>query len=70
MKKTAESIDNYYDSYGDILSVEDVSRLLGASRQYVYRLIRDGRLRGFRIGRGYKVAKSSVIEFMNGRADG
>ncbi len=70
MKKTAESMDNYYDSYGDILSVEDVSRLLGASRQYVYRLIRDGRLRGFRIGRGYKVAKSSVIEFMNGRADG
>jgi excisionase family DNA binding protein len=68
MKKTAESMDNYYDSYGDILSVEDVSRLLDASRQYVYRLIREGRLRGFRIGRGYKVAKSSVIEFMSGRA--
>jgi len=61
------NIVNYYDSYGDILTVEDVGNLLGVSRQYVYRLITEGKLRGFRIGRGYKVAKISVMGFINGR---
>ena len=61
------NMDNRFDSYGDVLTVDEVSRLLGSSRQFVYRLVREGSLRAFRIGRGYKISKTSVIEFIDGK---
>ena len=62
------NMDNRFDSYGDVLTVDEVSRLLGSSRQFVYRLVREGSLRAFRIGRGYKISKTSVIEFIDGKS--
>jgi excisionase family DNA binding protein len=59
-----EHLSNSYDAYGDILSVDDVSHLLGISRQSVYSLLGEGKLKGFRLGRGYRIAKTSVVEFV------
>lgn len=58
---------NRYDAYGDVLTVDEVSCLLGSSRQCVYRLVQTGKLRAFRLGRGYKIPKISVIEFLEGK---
>ncbi len=56
-----------YDTYGDVMTVTEVGILLGASRQQVYRFVREGRLQGIRIGRGYKIPKSAVIALLEGR---
>lgn len=53
-----------YQKAMDILSVDDVSHLLGISRQSVYSLLGEGKLKGFRLGRGYRIAKTSVVEFV------
>ena len=54
----------FYSNFGDILSVRDVGALLGCSRQYVYTLIEAGSIRALRIGKGFKIPKSSVIAFI------
>jgi excisionase family DNA binding protein len=37
------------------------------SRQQVYRMVREGRMQGVRLGRGYKIPKSAVIALLEGR---
>ena len=49
-----------YDTYGDVMTVTEVGILLGMSRQQVYRMVREGRMQGVRLGRGYKIPKSAV----------
>jgi len=52
--------------YPDLLSVEDVVKILGVSRQYVYQMINDGYLYGVKIGKAYKVSKIRLIEYLIG----
>jgi excisionase family DNA binding protein len=54
----------YLDSYGDILTASEVAELLIIGKNTVYSLIRNGYLKGFRIGRTYKVPKSEVMNFV------
>jgi len=55
-----------YDTYGDVMSVTEVSIFLGISRGYVYRLMQEKKLYGIRIGKGYTIPKSSVIALVEG----
>jgi excisionase family DNA binding protein len=66
-KRSNEMNAQNYDTYGDVMTVTEVGILLGASRQQVYRFVREGRLQGIRIGRGYKIPKSAVIALLEGR---
>ena len=50
--------------YPDLLSAEDVVKILGVSRQYVYQMITDGALFGVKIGKSYKVSKIRLIEYL------
>jgi len=52
--------------YPDLLSAEDVVKILGVSRQYVYQMINDGYLYGVKIGKAYKVSKIRLIEYLIG----
>lgn len=52
--------------YPDLLSAEDVVKILGVSRQYVYQMINDGYLFGIKIGKAYKVSKIKLIEYLIG----
>lgn len=52
--------------YPDLLSAEDVVKILGVSRQYVYQMINDGSLYGAKIGKSYKVSKIRLIEYLIG----
>ena len=52
--------------YPDLLSAEDVVKILSVSRQYVYQMIGDGSLFGIKIGKAYKVSKIRLIEYLIG----
>jgi len=54
--------------YPDLLSAEDVVKILGVSRQYVYQMINDGYLFGMKIGKAYKISKFKLVEYLIGES--
>lgn len=56
-----------YDTYGDVMSVTEVAILLGSSRQYVYKLIRQKKLFAIPLGKGFRIPKTAVIAMVEGR---
>lgn len=48
----------------DVLSVKEVEHVLGIGRVSVYRLIGEGRLTAFQMGRTYKIPKQAVKHFL------
>lgn len=55
-----------YDSYErtDILLIEDVMELLCIGRNTAYNLLNSGELKGFRIGRSWRIPKEAVNEYI------
>ncbi|MCL2399501.1 MAG: helix-turn-helix domain-containing protein [Defluviitaleaceae bacterium] len=48
--------------YGDLLSVEDLKSIFGASKQTIYKEIKDGAFgTPIRIGRAYKIPKIYIL---------
>lgn len=48
------------------LTVKEVAKLLGISRNTAYRLIRSKRLRSIRVGRQIRVPRSALEDYLNG----
>lgn len=54
------------DSYGDILTIENVCDVLMIGRNQAYKLLKNGELKGFKIGkRAWKIPKNSLKEFID-----
>ena len=59
----------------DVLTVEEVQKVLRIGRTQTYSLIRNGRIPAMRIGKSFRIPKSKLLEFMqqecynNGEAD-
>lgn len=49
-----------FNQYDDILSVYDVADILYLGKNRVYELLEEGKLKGFRIGRIWKIPKESL----------
>ena len=71
----------YYDSYEDrqnrhmekleqytILTPRDIMDILGIGKNAAYHLLNSGQLRGFRVGRSWRVKADALEEFMENRA--
>ena len=59
-----------FDNYDDILTVAEVMDILYVGKNTVYRLLNDGELKGFRIGRTWKIPRDSLTSFiMHRRAE-
>ena len=53
--------------FGDeILTTEEVCKLLRVSRQTIYKLVDHGKLPGTKVGQSYKFLKSELIGFLRG----
>ncbi len=48
------------------LTVKEVAKLLGVSRNTLYRLVRSKKLRSIRVGRQIRVPRSALEEYLNG----
>lgn len=53
-----------FADYGDILTVEDICELLFVGRNRVYELLNDGSLKGFRVGRTWRIPKKSLETYI------
>ncbi len=51
----------------EVLRTGDVQEILGVGRKEVYRLIAAGALPAVRAGRGYRILKAALVEWLAGR---
>lgn len=56
------------NQYEDIMSVWDVADVLFIGKNRVYELLESNQLKGFRIGRVWKIPKEAVKEFIISQA--
>ncbi len=53
-----------FNQYPDIMTVFDVSEALFIGKNRVYELLEKGELKGFRIGRVWKIPKNNLEEYI------
>ena len=55
-----------FAEYPDVVDIRQLRKMLGdVGNKSAYRLIHEGRIRYFKIGRGFRIPKASVIEFIS-----
>ena len=54
----------HYDQLPLVLSVDELTKILGIGRNTAYDLIRCGRIRSVRIGHKIRIPKDSLLEFL------
>ncbi len=60
MKNTSKIFANY----PDVLTVEDLSKMLGISTKTAYKLLKEKKIKFITIGRTYKIPKIYVLEYL------
>lgn len=63
-KNIKQQIPPMFEEYGDIVSVDDVKKMLGVGRTAVYTMLQKGTLRSVKVGRKYIIPKQSVIDLL------
>jgi excisionase family DNA binding protein len=53
-----------FSEYKDVVSVDDVTKMLHLSRVTVYKLLKAGRIRTLKVGKKYIIPKQSIIDFI------
>jgi len=53
-----------FNDYSDVLSLNEVSELMGIGRTLTYKLVKSGLIRAFKCGRRWMVLKEAVINYM------
>lgn len=52
------------EQYNDIMSILDIAEVLSIGRNRVYELLSSGDLKGFRIGRNWKIPKKAIQDYI------
>ena len=54
-----------FTEYPDVVNTDQLCEMLGgAAIKSVYRLLREGIIKAYRIGKGYKIPKMCIIEYL------
>ena len=53
-----------FESYDDILTVEEACEALKIGYNAMYELLNTGKLRGYRNGRVWRIPKAALVEFI------
>jgi excisionase family DNA binding protein len=59
-------MDIIFKDYQDIVSVEDIMRMLNLGKSSVYTLLRTNQIYHIRVGKKYIIPKQAVVDFVNG----
>lgn len=49
----------------DVLNLEETARYLRVSNQTVYNMIRDGRIKAYKVGREWRFLRADILAYMN-----
>ena len=53
-----------FESYEDILTIQDVADILKVGTTQVYKIVRSGKLKAFKEGKDWKIAKPALVEYV------
>ncbi len=53
-----------FDNYPDVVTPEDIQKMLRIGRNSVYDLLKQGKIKSLRVGKKYLIPKTSVINFL------
>ena len=57
--------EQMFASYPDVVDIKNLCEMLGVGKKTAYQLLHDGKIKYFKIGRGFRIPKQSVIEFFS-----
>ena len=60
-----KQIKDMFSEYGDIVTVEEVMKMLQIGRVSVYQMLKTGEIRSLKVGKKYVIPKKSVIELFD-----
>lgn len=55
----------YFKDCPDIMDVEQLGNILGVGKRTVYRLLKDKKIKFYKIGRTYHILKKDVLTYLN-----
>ena len=53
-----------FDEFDDVLTVDDIAKILKIGRNKAYNLVHAGTIKSIRIGKIYRIPKSSIVEYI------
>lgn len=53
-----------FEQYDDILTIEEVAEILKIGTSQAYRIVRSGRLKGYKEGKDWKILKQALIQYV------
>ncbi|RLQ93636.1 helix-turn-helix domain-containing protein [Falsibacillus albus] len=56
-----------FEMHNDILTMEELMEALYIGRNYAYKLLNSGEIKGFRVGRSWRIPRTSLEEFIINR---
>ena len=59
-----ELYDIMFRDYPDVVTVRNIKSMIGLCDKYVYRLIRERKIRAFTYNKAYRATKLAVIEYL------
>lgn len=66
MKETRDKIyKSVFANYPDVVTVEQMSEMLGISTKTAYRMLRSNVIEHFMIGRIYKIPKYHILAYLD-----
>lgn len=57
-----------FNNFDDVLTVDEFCEALKIGKNAAYRLLNEGKVKGFRIGRVWKISKQSLEEYTSGQS--
>lgn len=57
-----------FDTYDDILTVEELAEALKVGASQAYKIVRTGKIPAFKEGRDWKIAKQALIAYVLNRS--
>lgn len=67
MARAETLYDKMFTDYPDVVGVPDLMKMLSVGRHAAYKLVREGAIQSFNVGRNIKIPKLSIIEFLLSR---
>ena len=59
-----ESYNLMFINYPDVVNVKQLTEMLDIGITLAYRLVREGKIKAFKIGREYKIPKANIIAYL------
>ena len=53
-----------FADYDDILSIEEVAEILRIGMSQAYKIVRTGKLKGYKEGRDWRILKQSLVKYV------